>query len=103
MGNLIKESPYSINKAVSYLKSGKVVALKSETVYGLACDPSNLNSINKVYDLKKRPLYNPLIIHVNSIEMANKISQMNKLATEIAEHFWPGPLTLILPKKKFIC
>ena len=53
MGNLIKESPYSINKAVGYLKSGKVVALKSETVYGLACDPGNLNSINKVYDLKK--------------------------------------------------
>ena len=100
MGNLIKESPYSINKAVGYLKSGKVVALKSETVYGLACDPGNLNSINKVYDLKKRPLHNPLIIHVNSIKMANKISQMNKLATEIAEYFWPGPLTLILPKKK---
>ena len=100
MGNLIKESPYSIKKAIGYLKSGKVVALKSETVYGLACDPSNLNSINKVYHLKKRPLHNPLIIHVNSIKMANKISQMNKLASEIAEFFWPGPLTLILPKKK---
>ena len=98
--NILKESNYSINKAVNFLKSGFLVAIKTETVYGIACDPSNLESIEKVYNLKKRPLLNPLIIHVDSIKMANQIAIMSKLAKKIAYEFWPGPLTLILPRKK---
>ena len=98
--NILKESANSINKATQYLKAGYLVAIKTETVYGLACDPSNLKSIEKVYNLKKRPFYNPLIIHVNSIEMARKIVEVNQLAKKIAEKFWPGPITLILPKRK---
>ena len=70
--NILKESNYSINKAVKFLKSGFLVAIKTETVYGIACDPSNLKSIEKVYNLKKRPLFNPLIIHVNSIKWQTK-------------------------------
>ena len=98
--NVFKESAYSINKATKFLKEGGLVAIKTETVYGLACDPSNLESIEKVYNLKRRPLYNPLIIHVSSIEMANKIAKVNQLAKKVAEEFWPGPITLILPKRK---
>ena len=98
--NILKESAHSINKATQYLKAGCLVAIKTETVYGLACDPSNLESIEKVYNLKKRPFYNPLIIHVNSIEMAKQIVEVNQLAKKVAEKFWPGPITLILPKRK---
>ena len=98
--NILKESAYSINKATQYLKAGYLVAIKTETVYGLACDPSNLESIEKVYNLKKRPFYNPLIIHVNSIEMAKQIVEVNQLSKKVAEKFWPGPITLILPKRE---
>ena len=58
------------------------------------------NQLKKFYNLKRRPLYNPLIIHVSSIEMANKIAKVNQLAKKVAEEFWPGPITLILPKEK---
>ncbi len=100
--NFLKESSYSINKAVKILNDGGMVALKTETVYGIACDANNIFSIEKVYNLKKRPLFNPLIIHVNDLEMAKKIAVFDELSKKIANYFWPGPLTLILPRKKNI-
>ena len=99
MKNILQESTYSINKAVRLLKKGKLVSLKTETVYGLACDPSSIDSIKKLYDLKKRPTNNPLIIHVSSIKMLSSICKTNELAKNIINHYWPGPLTLILPRK----
>ncbi len=98
--NLIDESEDSIEKAVVYLKKKKLVALKTETVYGIACDPSSVSALKNLYELKERPYYNPLIIHIDSIELAKKIVHINKDARIIMEKFWPGPLTLILPKKK---
>ena len=100
MNNILKESSYSINKAVRLLSTNKLVSLKAETVYGLACDPSSIKSIKKLYDLKKRPYNNPLIIHISSIQMLNSICQTNKLTKNIIDQFWPGPLTIILPRKK---
>ena len=66
--NVLKESPYSINKAVKILNNEGIVALKTETVYGIACNPNSIFSIESVYNLKKRPTFNPLIIHVNTLE-----------------------------------
>ena len=100
MNNILKESSYSINKAVRLLNTNKLVSIKAETVYGLACDPSSTKSIKKLYDLKKRPYNNPLIIHISSIQMLNSICQTNELTKKIISQFWPGPLTIILPKKK---
>ena len=100
MNNILKESSYSINKAVKLLSTHKLVSLKAETVYGLACDPSSIKSIKNLYDLKKRPYNNPLIIHVSSIQMLNSICHTNKLTEKIISQFWPGPLTIILPRKK---
>ena len=100
MNNILKESSYSINKAVRLLSTNKLVSLKAETVYGLACDPSSIKSIKKLYDLKKRPYNNPLIIHISSIQMLNSICQTNELTKKIISQFWPGPLTIILPRKK---
>ena len=98
--NVINESQDSLKKAVLFLKNAKLVAIKTETVYGLACESSSSIAIKKVYNLKKRPLFNPLIIHVNSIELAEKISVINDDSRKIMEEFWPGPLTLILTRKK---
>ena len=98
--NLIKESTYAINKASDILNKGGLVSIKAETVYGLACDPSNLEAISKLYNLKNRPSSNPLIIHVNSLDMLKDIAEINAKASSIINFFWPGPLTLILPRKK---
>ena len=98
--NILRESPYSINKAVKILNHDGIVALKTETVYGIACNPKSIFSVESVYNLKKRPIFNPLIIHVNTLEMAKKIAVFNDLSKKIAKYFWPGPLTLILPRRK---
>ena len=98
--NVIGESSYAIDKAVNILKEGGLVSIKAETVYGLACDPENPCAIKKLYKLKDRPQTNPLIIHVSSIEMLEEFAEINEVAKKLAKAFWPGPLTLILPKKK---
>ena len=98
--NVINESEDSLKKAVLFLKSEKLIAIKTETVYGLACESSSSKAIKKIYSLKQRPLYNPLIIHVNSIDLAEKVSVMNNDSRKIMKEFWPGPLTLILNRKK---
>jgi len=98
--NLIKESTYAIDKAAQILRQGGLVSVKAETVYGLACDPSNSEAILKLYSLKNRPSSNPLIIHVNSLDMLKDVAEVNTLSLNIINFFWPGPLTLILPRKK---
>ena len=98
--NLIEESTYAINKAAQILNKGGLVSVKAETVYGLACDPSNPEAILKLYNLKNRPSGNPLIIHVNSLDMLKDIAEINAITSRIINFFWPGPLTLILPRKK---
>ena len=98
--NVLKESEDSLKKAVLFLKNEKLVAIKTETVYGLACESSSKTAIQKVYSLKQRPLLNPLIIHVDSIDLAEKISVINNDSREIMKEFWPGPVTLILNRKK---
>ena len=98
--NIKVESDSSFKEAISLLRNENLVALKTETVYGVACDPSSVLAIKKVYELKNRPKFNPLIIHVNSIKLAEKIAFINKDSRLIMEEFWPGPLTLILPRKK---
>ncbi len=98
--NILKESTYAINKAVRILKSGGLVSVKTETVYGLVCDPTNINSIKKLYQTKRRPLFNPLILHVSSLKMLKSISEVGEISENIIKNFWPGPLTLILPRRK---
>ena len=98
--NIFKETSKIKNLACEFLKKGEIVAIKAETVYGLVCDAGNEKSISKIYKIKKRPNFNPLIIHVNSQEMANKISFFNNDAIKLIKKYWPGPLTLILPKRK---
>lgn len=91
----------SIDQAHKILKQGGVVAVPTETVYGLAADCRRDDAVAKIYALKNRPKFNPLIVHVNNLEMAKRYGLFNDLACKIAQHFWmdkPMPLTLVVPK-----
>jgi L-threonylcarbamoyladenylate synthase len=86
-----------IARAVAALKAGKVVILPTETVYGLAADAGNPHAVAEVYAAKGRPSFNPLIAHVADLAMARAIARFDSRAEWLAERFWPGPLTLVLP------
>ncbi len=89
----------AIQKAVRLLQDGKVVAIPTETVYGLAADAKNAEAISQIYTLKGRPSSNPLIIHLNDIAAIQDWAiDIPEVAYQLAERFWPGPLTLILRK-----
>lgn len=89
----------SIKEAIAALNKNQLVAMPTETVYGLAAPVSNLNLIKKIFELKERPLFDPLIVHVSSIEMAKTYSSnWSDLHQSLAESFWPGPLTIITDK-----
>lgn len=92
----------NITDCLDALLGGGIVALPTETVYGLACLALDGNAIQKVFDLKGRPSTNPLIVHVLDIEQAENIAEFNSIAKLLCQKFWPGPLTLILPKKAVI-
>lgn len=87
-------------KAIELLKHGEVVAIPTETVYGLAADARNESSIAKIYATKQRPANNPLIVHIaSSAQVADWASEFPPLAQKLAHAFWPGPLTLVLPAR----
>lgn len=85
------------------LKKGGLVAFPTETVYGLGADALNVEAVARIFEAKGRPLHDPLIVHVESMEQAEKLcSSFSSLAKKLAERFWPGPLTLVLPKSPAI-
>ena len=85
------------------LEDGKVVAIPTETVYGLAANAFDENAVHKIFQIKGRPLFNPLIVHIKSIDYLDTIAKnIPEIALELAAHFWPGPLTLVLEKKSCI-
>lgn len=89
--------------AISELEKGGIIAIPTETVYGLAANALNESAVKKIYDLKKRPLYNPLIVHIGSVDELEKMAKdIPDAAYKLAHHFWPGPLTLVLKKQDII-
>lgn len=96
-------SDEELNIAAQLLKDGEVVAIPTETVYGLAADALCESAVRKIFAAKNRPCDNPLIVHVCSIEMAKKaVSDFPAAAMKCAEKYWPGPLTMVLPKSRDI-
>lgn len=92
-----------IERAVTLLENDQIIGIPTETVYGLAGNALNPSVINKIYEVKKRPLTNPLIIHLPDVTQLNKyVKSIPAIAEKLAERFWPGPLTLLLPKKDII-
>ena len=98
-GRIIPADALAVAEAATVLRGGGIVAIPTETVYGLAADASNARAVAKIYAAKGRPDFNPLIVHVPDMEAAEAIADFDEMATALAERFWPGPLTLVLPMK----
>lgn len=89
----------SLETACELLSSGEVVAIPTETVYGLAGNALNSGAVDKIYSIKNRPRNNPLIVHIPHIDcLQYHVKNIPKAALKLADKFWPGPLTLLLPK-----
>ena len=93
----------NISKAIEILSNDDLVAIPTETVYGLAGNIYSEKAIMKIYEMKERPLFNPLIVHLSSIEKVNDVaSEFTQSAQKLAEAFWPGPLTMVFKKKSSV-
>ncbi|ATW02754.1 L-threonylcarbamoyladenylate synthase [Sphingorhabdus sp. YGSMI21] len=89
----------TIGEAVARLRAGGLVAVPTETVYGLAADSTNAAAVAEIYRTKGRPDFNPLIVHVPDRESAGKLGKFDDLASLFADALWPGPLTIVVPKR----
>ena len=99
----MNDNDAQIDQAVSILRAGGLVAFPTETVYGLGADASNADAVARVFAAKGRPPGNPLIVHVAGIDAARRYSRTwPDAADQLARAFWPGPLTLVLPKSPAI-
>ena len=99
----------SLQQAAQILRNGGLVAFPTETVYGLGADAFNAEALAKIFEVKNRPRFDPLIIHIASLDTLEKVTDMSQLSEEtkrklfsLAEKFWPGPLSLVLPKNEKI-
>lgn len=97
---VVQADAQGIAQAVRILVGGGLVAMPTETVYGLAARADRADAVAKIYATKGRPDFNPLIVHVRDIEQAERIAQFDARSRDLAERFWPGPLTLVLPLRK---
>lgn len=88
-----------IEKAAAIIRAGGLVGLPTETVYGLAADATNDRAVARVFEAKGRPAFNPLIVHVSGAAMARRHVDVPPLAEKLMRAFWPGPLTLVLPRR----
>lgn len=94
---LLPASDQGLDRAARLLAAGGLVAIPTETVYGLAADARNSQAVARIYAAKDRPQFNPLIVHVPDMATARRLAQFDERAEAVAAAFWPGPLTLVLP------
>jgi L-threonylcarbamoyladenylate synthase len=100
MPTIVPADDASIARAAALLREGKLVAFPTETVYGLGADAANGEAVAGIYAAKGRPSFNPLIIHVPDMRALDALVVWNETARHLATSFWPGPLTLVLPRRK---
>ncbi len=101
--SIVKSTTENILKAAEIIRAGGTVAFPTETVYGLGADGLNPISVAKIFEIKKRPTFNPLILHIDDKSKLELICETDNNKIQILiEKFWPGPLTLVLPKKKIV-
>jgi L-threonylcarbamoyladenylate synthase len=99
----VAEIGKDIQKAVAFLERDELVAIPTETVYGLAANALNPIAVAKIFEAKERPTFDPLIVHTHALnEVENFVSDIHPALLKLAQVFWPGPLTLLLPKKDII-
>jgi L-threonylcarbamoyladenylate synthase len=96
---ILAPSPDNIAAAAAALCAGRLVAFPTETVYGLGGDATNDRAVASIFALKGRPSFNPLIVHLPSLDAARRLVAVDARAERLAARFWPGPLTLVLPRR----
>ncbi len=94
---ILHEDVNGVARAAEILRAGGLVALPTETVYGLAADAMNPMAVARVFEAKGRPRFNPLIVHVADLSAVTDVAELYPLARNLAAAFWPGPMTLVLP------
>jgi L-threonylcarbamoyladenylate synthase len=97
---IVAATKESISRAAQTLARGEIVAFPTETVYGLGANALDASAVAKVFAAKDRPRFNPLIVHVLGLEEAESYAAVNDTARKLIRAFWPGPLSLVLPRKK---
>jgi len=98
VARLIEET-IALDRAAEVLAGGGIAAIPTETVYGLAADASDGQAVARIFEAKGRPRFNPLIAHVADLAMAERLAAFDAVSMRLAEAFWPGPLTLVLPRR----
>ncbi len=102
MKTRILQAPDGVSTIVEALASGEPVALPTETVYGLAADALSPEACAKIFEAKNRPLSDPLIVHIPSLDWLNRLTSPTPTAMALSEKFWPGPLTMVLPRQAIV-
>ena len=102
MKTLTLQAPDGVSTIVEALATGEPVALPTETVYGLAADALSPNACAKIFEAKNRPLSDPLIVHIPSIDWLPRLTSPTPTALQLAEKYWPGPLTMVLPRQPIV-
>ena len=97
---ITKPTEIALDLAAQMIKKGGLVSFPTETVYGLGADAFNPLAVAKIFKVKNRPEFDPIIVHIASRDQVEMLGRMNKRAEKLIERFWPGPLTIVLPKKK---
>lgn len=98
-----KNSKENIERAAKEIIAGDIVAFPTETVYGLGADGLNPTAVAKIFEAKQRPSFNPLILHIASLDQLKElVSIKSDIVYKLINRFWPGPLTLVLPKKEIV-
>ena len=102
----VAEKNKAVARTVELLRKGEIVALPTETVYGLAADALNPIAVAKIFEAKERPRFDPLIVHLPNLEWLEKIVGLpekdRELIFRLADKFWPGPFTIVLPKREIV-
>jgi len=100
------ERANAVAQAVAFLRKGEIVALPTETVYGLAADALNPIAVAKIFEAKERPRFDPVIVHLPSRDWLEKIADLSEhnqqLILKLSDRFWPGPFTMVLPKREIV-
>ena len=102
MAEILDDSPANIERLARALLANRLVAVPTETVYGLAGNAFSVKACAAIFEAKGRPAHDPLIVHLADPDMLDRVAESHPLITRLAEAFWPGPLTLILRRKRSI-
>jgi len=102
LARIHRGTPRTLARLAGRLRAGELVAVPTETVYGLAANALDARACRKIFRAKGRPLHDPLIVHLPSVAQLSLVAEPSSAALKLARHFWPGPLTLVLPKKAVV-